>query len=75
MNRKTITLVCGVVVFLAGLILLSFVALFVNSMAGDNTLTWEMARRQIIDTGAHLLIGIALVTMGMIILLFVKSDK
>jgi hypothetical protein len=75
MNRKTITLVCGVVVFLAGLILLSFVALFVNSMAGDNTLTWEMARRQIVNTGAHLLIGIALVTMGMIILLFVKSDK
>jgi hypothetical protein len=75
MNKKIITLVFGIVVFLVGLVLLCIVALGVNGMASDNTLTWEMARRQIVNIDAHLLIGIALMTMGMIIVLFAKSDK
>ena len=75
MNKKIITLVFGIVVFLVGLVLLCIVALGINGIAGDNTLTWEMARRQIVNIDAHLLIGIALMTMGMIIVLFAKSDK
>lgn len=75
MNKKTLTLIFGVVVFLVGLVLSSFVALSVNGIAGDNTLDWDLARRQIVNIGAHLLIGIALTTMGMIIVLFAKSDK
>ena len=75
MNKKTITLGLGIVVFLVGLVLLSIVALGVNGMASDTTLTIQTVKSKIVNTGAHLLIGIALVTMGMIILLFVKSDK
>lgn len=75
MNKKTITLGFGIVVFLAGLVLLSFVALWVNGIAGDDTLTWQMVRRGIVNTGAHILIGLALITIGMIIVLFAKSDK
>jgi len=73
--RKTIIMSLGVVIFLIGLGILSFVAWYINGIAGDDTLTWQMVRRGIVNSGSHILIGLALITIGMVVVLFAKSDK
>jgi hypothetical protein len=68
-------MILGIIVFLVGLGILSFVEWYINGIAGDRSIEWYMVQRGIVNSGSQLIIGIALVTIGMIVVLFAKSDK
>ena len=75
MNKKRILLDLGVVTFIIGFILLSFVAWWLNGIAGNEDIYWGTIRRGILATGAYTLIGLALVTIGMIFTVLSKFEK
>jgi hypothetical protein len=77
MNRNHIIQGLAIIVFICGFILLSFVAWWYNSLASMDAgdIMWESTRKGVVATGAWLMIGIALVTVAMIVTLVVKVQK
>lgn len=59
MNKKFLTLILGIVVFLDGFVLLSIVILGVNGKASDTTITIETVRSKIVNTGSQLFNGMS----------------
>jgi hypothetical protein len=75
MNKNKILLGLGIVTFIIGFIILSFVAWWLNLAAGNEDVFWETARRGILTNGAYTLIGLALVTIGMIFAILSKFER
>ena len=75
MNKKGILLGLGIVTFIVGFAFLSFVAWWLNAIAGLDDIIWEITRRGVIATGAYTLVGLALIAIGMIFTTLSKLEK
>ncbi|KYK21263.1 hypothetical protein AYK25_08400 [Thermoplasmatales archaeon SM1-50] len=78
MHRNTIILSVAVIVFIAGFILCVFSLWWWFGLAGisaDEHFVWDTYRRGVVATGAWLLVGLALISIAMIVTLLVKTSK
>jgi len=75
-NKKRIILFgLGIVTFIVGFVFLSFVAWWLNGIAGVEDIVWETVRRGIIATGAYALVGLVFIAIGMILTVLSKFEK
>ena len=78
MNKKhNILIAFAIIAFIIGFVLIAFTAWWLNGIAGISLedFTWEITRRGVIATGAYTLVGLALVSIGMIVTLLTKFEK
>jgi hypothetical protein len=78
MSKKHIILFAfAIVTFIIGFILIAFTAWWLNGIAGVSVedFSWEISRRGVLATGAYTIVGLALVSIGMIVTLLTKLEK
>ena len=69
MNKRRIELGLGILAFIVGFIFLSIVSWLINTESGEVTIYFLRA------VGSWSLIGLALISLGVIVILLVKFEK
>lgn len=75
MNRKIIVLGLGIVTFIVGFALLAFSSWWLIGISGQENVVWETVRRGTITMGSYSIVGLALVSIGVIVILLAKFAK
>ena len=75
MIRKGIVLGLGIVSFIVGFALLAFSSWWLIGISGQENVVWESVRRGTITMGSYSIVGLALVSISVIVILLAKFDK
>jgi hypothetical protein len=78
MKRNTIILGLVAIAFLVGLMLCAVSVWWWFGLAGisaDEHFVWDIYRRGVVATGAWLLVGLAIISVAMIVTFMVKTNK